>query len=254
MKKLILASLLTISSLSAFDMFSAARTLNNLKSEFSNPNGTQTEGQRSLEKVNINSLLAKKYINDKNCDQILSNNGYFTTCYNYNYKGLVYGYSKLNGEKVNEGNLKERPKFYSDLNIPMQYRTSTNDYTRSGHDRGHTIASDASFDYSLKSQDATYSMSNITPQKPNTNRKSYVGVEKYERLIASKLGSVEVLTIVDYPKNPERMSHNQIAIPSGYGKVYWNEKEKFQRCFYIPNDDVIYELSELEVSCAKLLK
>ncbi len=205
------------------------------------------------EKVNINSLLIKKYINDKNCDRILSNDGFFTTCYDYKHKGALYGYAKLDGEKVNNGNIDERPRFYEDLNLDKSYRTYHADYTRSGFDRGH-LFSDASFDWSLKSQNATYAMSNIAPQYPNTNRKSMVAVEKYERLVASMLGAIEVLHVVKYGNSPKKIGRSRLSVPEGFGRVYWNEKEKFQRCFYIPNDDVIYDLRNMEISCKELLK
>lgn len=212
--------------------------------------------QKSLESKQSfqnSSLLVKKYINDKNCDKILNNDGFFTGCYSYDYKGIIYGYTKLSGDTVNAKNIDERPKFYDDLSIPEKYRTTYSDYTNKNMDRGHTIASDASFDYSLKSQKATYVMSNITPQHPNTNRKSYLAVEKYERVVASKLGEVEALTIIEYDKNPKRIGRSGLAVPKGYGKIYFNEKKQFQKCFYVPNDDVIYDLRDMEIDCKKIL-
>lgn len=206
------------------------------------------------EKVNINSLLVKKYINDKNCDQILSNGGYFTTCYDNELKSALYGYSKLDGKLVNSENIKERPKFFTDQNLKKSGQTEDKDYTRSGFDRGHTIASDASMDFSHRSQLSTYAMSNITPQYPNTNRKSYLAIEKYERLIASKLGEVETMTFINFSNKPKRIGHNQLAIPDSYNKIYWNDKQNFQRCFHIPNDDKVYDLSNMEVSCKDVLK
>lgn len=203
--------------------------------------------------VNINSFTVKKFINPQVCDQVLNNDGYFSTCYDYKLKGALAGYTKLDGNKVNNGNIDERPRFYQDLNLPKSAQVFHNDYTRSGFDRGH-LFSDASFDWSEKSQYATYAMSNISPQFPNTNRKSMVAVEKYERLVASKLGSVEILYLVKYSKNPDRIGKNQTAVPDGFVRIYWNEKEKFQRCFYIPNDDEIHDLREMEVECSSVVK
>ena len=39
----------------------------------------------------------------------------------------------------------------------------------------------------------TYSMSNIIPQSQLVNRNTWIKVERYERLVASKLGYVSVL-------------------------------------------------------------
>lgn len=204
-------------------------------------NASNASGDSEYEKyINV--------INPQNCDQILTNDGFFKSCYDYELKGTIYSYAKLDGEKINYTNLKQHPKFHTDLSIPRKFQTRTDDYTRTGFDRGH-IQSDASWDWSKKSQLATYSMSNISPQFPRTNRHSYLLVEDYERLIASKLGLVESLTKIYYSKNPKRFKKSGIAIPEGFGKVYWNSKINFKRCFYIPNDNREYRLKEMEISC-----
>ena len=213
------------------------------------------ESKIKREKINTNqSFLVKKYINDEICDKILDNDGYFKTCYNYNLKGSIYGYSKLKGSNINKLNIDERDNFFPDLNLDIDVRTYTKDYTKSGFDRGHSIVNDASFDYSERSKKSTYVMSNIVPQYPNTNRKSYLSVENYERLIALKLDEVETLTINYYGENPKRIGKSGVAVPTGFAKIFWNNDNNFQRCFYIPNDDVIYSLKDLEVSCKDLIR
>lgn len=75
------------------------------------------------------------YINKKNCDQIIDKQ-VFEICYDYKAKGAKYVAYKLDGNLVNDGNVKERAKFYSESTIPMQYRSKSSDYARSGYDRG----------------------------------------------------------------------------------------------------------------------
>lgn len=208
------------------------------------------------ENANINkqsSLFIKRFINEKDCDKILYNDGLFTTCFNYDLKSALNGYTKLDGELVNKTNIEKRPEFYIDENIPYQYRTTNQDYLKSGFDKGHNIGSDASFDYSLKTQKATYVLTNIVPQYPNTNRKSYLNVENYERVVALSFGESEIMTFNFFKNNPERLGRSQLAIPVGFAKIIWNSKENFQRCFYIPNDDKVYDLKNLEVSCKQLV-
>lgn len=213
------------------------------------------ESKIKREKINTNqSFLVNKYINDKNCDKTMYNDGFFTTCYNYYLKGAVYGYSKLKGSNVNRENIEKRDKFYQDLNLDVNFRTSPKDYAKSGFDMGHSIVNDASFDYSEKSKHSTYIMSNIVPQYPNTNRKSYLSVENYERLIAVKLGNVETITMNFYGNKPQRIGKSGVAVPTGFAKIFWNNENNFQRCFYIPNDDVVYSLKDLEVSCKDLVR
>lgn len=255
MFKIILTAILMITTLNASSWDSWGKAIDETVQYLKNKSNTKNiKDDIPQSKVNINSLLVKKYINEKNCDRILSNGQYFTTCYDYNYKSMIYGYSKIDGSLVNKGNLKDRPRFYEDKNIPTKYKTVYSDYTKTGFDRGHTQASDASYDFSQRAQLSTYTMSNITPQYPNTNRRSYLAVEKYERLIASKLGNVEVLTIVEFSNHPKRIGRNKLAVPSGYKKIYWNDKQNYQKCFSIPNDDIKYDLKEMEVSCKKILK
>lgn len=207
------------------------------------------------EKINTNnSFLVNKYINNENCDKILSNDGYFTTCYDYNLKGALYGYLKLYGSNVHSKNIEKRDNFYQDLNIPKEFRTLSGDYTNSGFHRGHSIANDASFDYSEESKKSTYVMSNIVPQYPKTNTKSYLSVENYERFVSVKLGEVEVLTINFYNNNPKKIGKSGVSVPDGFAKILWNNNYEFQRCFYIPNDDVVYKLADLEISCKSIIK
>ncbi|RMG33103.1 MAG: DNA/RNA non-specific endonuclease, partial [Methanobacteriota archaeon] len=98
------------------------------------------------------------------CDQILDKT-YFKVCYDYRMKGARVVSYTLDGNLVNKLNLKKRPRFYPDRHIPERYRSYPSDYTRNPlhMDRGH-MASDASFDWSYKSQKSTYVMSNIVPQ------------------------------------------------------------------------------------------
>jgi len=67
------------------------------------------------------------FINKRNCDQVLDK-GYYQICYDYSMKGAKFVGYTLDGNKVNAGNIKERPRFYPDKAIPSQYRTTAKDY------------------------------------------------------------------------------------------------------------------------------
>jgi len=194
-------------------------------------------------------FIVKKSINDLNCDKILTNENYFTTCYDYDLKSSIYAYTKLYKENINSKNIKKRPRFYDDLNLPKKFRTKYSDYTKTGFDRGHGIVSDSSWDWSLKSQKMTYIMSQIYPQYPNTNRKSYLKIEKYERQITSKLGDLEIFLKVEYPNSPKRIGRSQLAVPKGFYKKLWNKEKGFSKCFYIPNDNKSYDIRDMNTSC-----
>lgn len=170
----------------------------------------------------------------KNCDQIVDKQVY-KICYDYNYKGVKYVYYNLDGTLVNKNNIKERAKFYSEKTIPIQYRSKSKDYVKSGYDRGH-LASDASFDYDAKVVRKTYSMANIIPQAPKVNRNTWIKTEKLERYLAVQFGKVDVLIGVLYNDNPKRIGKNQIAIPTAFYKKLYNTSKNYEKCFYYKND------------------
>lgn len=193
----------------------------------------------------ISLLYGEIYVeeNFKNCSQLLNNN-VFRSCYNYQYKSVTASYIELT-DKSNETSIKERFNFYSDKNIPVQFRTNTSDYNRSGFDRGH-IQSDASNDYSLEVLYLTYAMSNITPQYPNTNRRSYLEVEKHERKLVHEHKNIKAFTIIKYTDK----SVNGIRIPLEYTKIFWNNN--FKECYIIKNDNIVYSLEQMKIDCSSI--
>jgi len=189
------------------------------------------------------------------CDQVIEKEVY-TICYDYNYKAAkTVGYT-LYGNKVKKS-IKKRPKFYPEPSLRASYRAEYSDYTHSGYDRGH-LANDADFDYSPTALNQTYSLANIVPQAPTVNRHMWTKAEKYERLMAIKLDTVEVLNIVTFSKNPKRIGRNSIAIPNGFWKKISNQKAGFERCFYYNNDLNTRakgdKLKDHVVDCSKLPK
>jgi len=186
----------------------------------------------------IFAFNSQEYMNTNYCDQIITN-PYFKICYDYT-KTISY---TLDGDKVNKVNIKKRPSFHTEKSLDRAYRVSPKSYSKTGYDRGH-MANDASFDWSMKSLNSTYTMANIVPQEPRVNRYHWVKVERYARLVARKLGSVNVLNIIQYNKNPKRLEKQNIAIPQGFYKIIYNKEKDFERCFYYKNDSSSYEKKE----------
>ena len=183
--------------------------------------------------VSVNAIDLSNYINKQNCDQIIDKKVY-TICYSYKYKGAKYVSYTLYGSKVNKLNIKKRPKFYSEKLIPIKYRSKSSDYKYSGYDRGH-LASDASFDYDKKVLSKVYTMANIVPQAPQVNRKLWLKAEKLERYIAVKLGNVNVINGVIYDETSKTIGKNNIAVPSTFWKMIYNDNNGYKRYFYFQN-------------------
>jgi len=187
--------------------------------------------------IDINSDNIKELnsiFNKKNCDLILID--YFVTCYDYDRKSPSAIYTKIEGKKVSKDGIKKRPSFYTDNRIPKGFESTTRDYTNSGYDRGHFGASDASFDWNENALNSTYKMSNIVPQTPKTNRYKYISLEKYEREMAEKYGSLETISLAFWDNDPETIGKNNIQVPSSFAKIFVSNTG-YRECFFIWNDE-----------------
>ncbi|MBA4851515.1 DNA/RNA non-specific endonuclease [Emticicia sp. BO119] len=84
-----------------------------------------------------------------------------------------------------KGDATRAENFRSDDSLPESwYKVKTSDYVGSGFDRGHLCPS-ADRDRSETDNEATYLMTNIVPQSPNSNRDTWVALETYCRKLAS---------------------------------------------------------------------
>ena len=206
--------------------------------------------------IQIFATNISDFINKNNCDKVIDKQ-VFQICYSYKNKGAFYVGYELNGTLVNKANIKKRASFYNEKTIPMQYRSKSSDYKKSGYDRGH-LAPDAAFDYNKKVLRKTYTMANVIPQVPRVNRYTWIKAERYARSIAYKLGRVTVINGVIYEDNPKRIGKNQIAVPSGYWKMIANDEQNFQKCFYYENNNDIItkkdKLKQHQVECSTLIK
>ena len=193
--------------------------------------------------------LAQRVFKQEHCDFILKNNNYFTTCYSCKYKDPLAEYDKLEGKLV-VIKTKRRNCFHPDKSLPMRCRSYPKDYKHSGFDLGHSGANNASFDWSKSSQYATFVMSNIVPQYPNTNRRSYLRVESFIRKLSVKDGNVNVLTINEFSKHSKTIGEDKVAVPVGFWKIVWNKNH--MTCFYISNDNKVYKLKDLKKPCSEV--
>lgn len=209
--------------------------------------------------IKISSLSATEisdFIDKRKCNQIIDKEIY-TVCYSYKYKGALGGWTRLDGEKVNAESIKKRPRFYENKSIPEKYRTKYSDYTGIGEtwNRGHFIISDADADYSQESLNLVYDMSQIQPQASMVNQKTWLKVERYGRVIATKLRYVNSITIANY-KNANKTIKNNIVVPSGFYRIYYNDEANFKKCFYYKNDPHINpsedKLKEHIVDCGSV--
>ncbi|MBD3822972.1 MAG: DNA/RNA non-specific endonuclease [Epsilonproteobacteria bacterium] len=196
--------------------------------------GRISENKRRLHFPINERLLLSKTGCRKYGDQLVDKK-YYKACYNYDYKASIFVGYELDGALVNELNIGERPKFYSEPMIPRRYQANYGDWSNTGYDRGHA-APDASMDFSKEAQNSTYSLVNIWAQAAMVNRKTWIKAEKYSRYVAVKLGRLKVLDIAVFPQKPIRIGRGKVAVPYAFYKVLYNDEQNFRRCFYYEND------------------
>jgi len=117
--------------------------------------------------------------------------------------------------------LKRPSSFYKDWRNITQIEHS--DYTHSGYDRGHMAPNYAiSRLYGKSSQIDTFDMTNITPQRPNLNRKLWQRLEEAEVSEFTKyFDKVWVFTGPIFDENKETLKHSKyVEIPDAFFKIY----------------------------------
>ncbi|GAA9572718.1 hypothetical protein UBN67_10310 [Helicobacter pylori] len=82
-----------------------------------------------------------------NIDCKVLKNNFYSVCYSSELKNPIYGVSVLFGDLVDKNNIEKRYEFKTDTRLAKYQQATTQDYTRSGFDRGHFVANDASFDF-----------------------------------------------------------------------------------------------------------
>lgn len=116
----------------------------------------------------------------------------------------------------------KRPSsFYKD------WRNVTNiehkDYTHSGYDRGHMAPNYAiSRLYGRSAQISTFDMTNITPQKPNLNRKLWQRLEEAEvKEFTKYFDKVWVFTGPIFDEKKQTLKNSKyVEIPDAFYKIY----------------------------------
>lgn len=195
-----------------------------------------------------------KYINNNQCSQVI-NNSVFTSCYDYGLKGTRAVAYTIDGVKLNNAQvyIAKRPAFYPDYSLPVKYRSYPEDYTHSGYDKGH-MANHADFDYSANLVYQTYALSNVVPQNPTLNRQTWLEAERYERSMAKQFGSVNVINLVLYSEQPQRIGKHKIAVPNYFYKIIYNNDRGFAKCFGYQNNEPVSDdnLTSHSIDCKKL--
>ncbi len=153
--------------------------------------------------------------NDDIPEQLLHRTGYIVS-YNHQWKQPNWVSYELLESELN-GNAKRNDRFITDKEVKGT-PVKTQDYTRSGYDRGH-MAPAADLKWSEHSIKESFLLSNICPQTPELNRGRW---KELEELIREWVIQDSALLIACGPiitDNPQTIGHNQVAVPTRFFKA-----------------------------------
>lgn len=175
-------------------------------------------------------------------DQILFNR-YYTIGYSYYFRQAKWALEVIG---LNEGIKDRLNNFRPDFRIPDMFRADLADYTGSGYDRGHLVASADQREIELQNSE-TFLLSNMSPQMPDFNRKIWRELEEKVRELNSKPDIFETYVIcgpVFYFNEPfkcigtEDPNDTTIPVPHAYFKSVLTEDKKGELhmwSFILPN-------------------
>jgi len=136
----------------------------------------------------------------------------------YNKNKNVANWASWNLNKKWYGKYNRVSGFKSDNELPDNfYKVTTRDYTNTGYDRGHIVASKDRSNNTTNNK-ATFLMSNIYPQEPDLNQGPWKRLEDYCRsLCLSKNKELYVIAVGVF-KTGNKLDEN-IAIPDSCYKI-----------------------------------
>lgn len=116
------------------------------------------------------------------------------------------------------GNVDRQNNFRPDTSLPADYyQVRSNEYQKSGYDRGHLIPS-ADRSKTAKDNSATFLMTNMIPQHPDNNREVWRELEEYSRELVKQQG--KELYIVAGPKGKiKTLAKGKLTVPASTWKV-----------------------------------
>lgn len=169
------------------------------------------------------------------CDQVLTGR-HFSIGYSYYFRQakwvleVINPLERLLGKEFSDGDRQDN--FREDQRIPWRFRASLGAYRGSGFDRGHLVGSANLRETNLQNSE-TFLLSNMSPQRPEFNRKIWRELEEAVRELDSHDDVMEtyVLTapVFDFGKKIETIGDRQakhgidIPVPHAFVKSVFAE-------------------------------
>jgi endonuclease G, mitochondrial len=172
--------------------------------------------------------------------------GYFVINYSDRRRCPYWSAYHLTAKDL-KGTAKRRDNFRPDIEVPEKARSSLEDYRGKSFDRGH-LAPARDFTRSKEAMAATFLLSNISPQYPNTNQGIWQELEGQIRDMIRDVGEAWVVTGDAFMSRDSQQTspklwmkqgrQNRVAVPTPLFDAILTQDGKGRWCAYaflIPN-------------------
>ncbi len=191
-------------------------------------------------------------------DQVLVNR-FFTVGYSYYFRQAKWALEIVDPDKKDMDEVERLDNFRPDFRIPKRFRADLSDYSGSGFDRGHLVASANQSDEYIQNSE-TFLLSNMSPQTPLFNRHKWRQLEAAVRSLDNRANVLETYVVTgpvfDFMQPVQLIGEQDdngisIPVPSHFYKCILTEEKNGKLkmwAFEMPNSALTEDLREYRVS------
>jgi endonuclease G len=125
--------------------------------------------------------------------------------------------------------------FHEEPRLPTDERADLDDYTRSGFDRGHLAPAADMPDE--RAQHESFSLANMIPQDPQSNRGLWSGVESAVRALARRSGELYVVSGPVFQGATLKRLRGRVLVPTHIFKAVYDPKRNKTAAYLVENGD-----------------
>lgn len=146
----------------------------------------------------------------------------------------LYAAEHLTRERVEAAHAIQRHgTFHADPNLPPEERAELADYARSGYDRGHMAPSADMPDTEQQAQ--SFSLANMIPQNPESNRDLWSDIEAAMRALARRQGEIYVVSGPIYRGDRIERLNGRVLVPTHVFKAVYDPATGQAGAYLVPN-------------------
>jgi endonuclease G len=128
-----------------------------------------------------------------------------------------------------------RDTFHEEPRLPPDERANLDDYARSGFDRGHLAPAADMPDE--QAQHESFSLANMIPQDPQSNRGLWSGIESAVRGLARRSGELYVVSGPFFQGTTLQRLHGRVLVPTHIFKAVYHPKRNQAAAYLVENGD-----------------